>query len=169
MNCFRSFTRNSGSLAAAKMAREAPGNTLQATALVHEAWLRLGDGAFANRAHFFGAASEAMRRILVERARRKLRRKRAGGAEHVDVNEIEIAAPPGDEEEILAVHEALDQLAALDGRKVEVVKLRYFAGCSFEETAEVLEISVPTAKSDWAYARAWLHQRISAEWMRGQD
>jgi len=147
-------------LAAAKMAREQPGHTLQATALVHEAWLRLGDGVFANRAHFFGAASEAMRRILIERARRKYREKRGGGAEHVDVDKFEIAAPPGNEEESLAVDEALDRLAAHDARKAEVVKLRYFVGFSFEETAEVLGISVPTAKRDWAYARAWLHQEI---------
>src|SRR5436190_23239124 len=147
-------------LAAAKMAREQPGHTLQATALVHEAWLRLGDGAFANRAHFFAAASEAMRRILIERARRKHREKRGGGAEHVDVSELEIAAPPGNEEEALEVDAALDRLAAHDARKAEVVKLRYFVGFSFEEAAEVLGISVPTAKRDWAYARAWLHQEI---------
>jgi RNA polymerase sigma factor (TIGR02999 family) len=150
-------------LAAAKMAREQPGHTLQATALVHEAWLRLGDGVFANRAHFFAAASEAMRRILVERARRKHREKRGGGAEHVDVADLEIAAPLGNEEESLAVNEALDGLAAHDARKAEVVKLRYFVGFSFEETAEVLGISVPTAKREWAYARAWLHQEISAD------
>jgi RNA polymerase sigma factor (TIGR02999 family) len=150
-------------LAAQKMAREQPGHTLQATALVHEAWLRLGDGVFANRAHFFAAASEAMRRILVERARRKHREKRGGGAEHVDVDDLEIAAPLGNEEESLAVDEALDRLAARDARKAEVVKLRYFVGCSFEETAEVLGISVPTAKRDWAYARAWLHQEIAAD------
>ena len=149
-------------LAAAKMAREQPGQTLQATALVHEAWLRLGDGDFANRAHFFAAASEAMRRILVERARRKHREKRGGGAEHVNVDEFEIAAPPGNEEESLAVDEALERLAGHDARKAEVVKLRYFVGFSFEETAEVLGISVPTAKRDWAYARAWLHQEIAA-------
>ena len=153
-------------LAAAKMAREQPGHTLQATALVHEAWLRLGDGVFANRAHFFAAASEAMRRILVERARRKHREKRGGGAEHVDVDELEIAAPLGNEEESLAVHEALDRLAAHDARKAEVVKLRYFVGFSFAETAEVLGISVPTAKREWAYARAWLHQEIAADQQR---
>jgi RNA polymerase sigma factor (TIGR02999 family) len=147
-------------LAAQKMAREKPGQTLQATALVHEAWIRLGDGVFANRAHFFGAASEAMRRILVERARRKHRDKRGGGTEHVNVDELEIAAPHGNEEESLAVDEALDRLAAHDARKAEVVKLRYFVGFSFEETAEALGISVPTAKRDWAYARAWLHQEI---------
>ena len=150
-------------LAAAKMSREAPGQTLQPTALVHEAWLRLGgDGQrWENRAHFFGAAAEAMRRILVESARRKLREKRGGGVEHVDVDEIEIAAPMPNDDELLAVHDALDRLAAHDARKAELVKLRYFAGLSFEETAEVLGISVPTAHRDWAYARAWLHQEIS--------
>ncbi|MEO8351962.1 MAG: ECF-type sigma factor [Chthoniobacteraceae bacterium] len=156
-------------LASQKMAREQPGHTLQATALVHEAWLRLGDGVFANRAHFFAAAAEAMRRILVERARRKHREKRGGGAEHVDVDEIEIAAPPGNEEESLAVHEALDRLAAQDARKAEVVKLRYFVGFSFEETAEVLGVSVITAKREWAYARAWLHQEIAADRPRFLD
>jgi RNA polymerase sigma factor (TIGR02999 family) len=151
------------------MAREQPGHTLQPTALVHEAWLRLGDGVFANRAHFFAAASEAMRRILVERARRKHREKRGGGAEHVDVDDLEIAAPPGNEEESLAVDEALDRLAAHDARKAEVVKLRYFVGFSFEETAEVLGISVPTAKREWAYARAWLHQEIGGDSPRFLD
>ena len=153
-------------LAAQKMAREQPGHTLQATALVHEAWLRLGADAqpgWQNRAHFFSAAAEAMRRILVERARRKHREKRGGGAEHVDVAELEIAAPLGNEEESLAVDEALDRLAAHDARKAEIVKLRYFVGFSFEETAEVLGISVPTAKRDWAYARAWLHQEIGPD------
>jgi RNA polymerase sigma factor (TIGR02999 family) len=150
-------------LAAARMAREQPGHTLQATALVHEAWLRLGDGVFANRAHFFGAASEAMRRILVERARRKRREKRGGGVEHLDADELEIAAPIGNEEESLAVDEALDRLSVHDARKAEVVKLRYFVGFSFEETAEALGISVPTAKRDWAYARAWLHQEIGPD------
>lgn len=147
-------------LAAQKMAGEPPGHTLQATALVHEAWLRIDDGVFANRAHFFGAAAEAMRRILIERARRKHRDKRGGGAEHVDVTDLEIAAPAGNEDEALAIDETLDQLAAYDARKAEVVKLRYFVGLSFDETAEVLRISVPTAKRDWAYARAWLHQEI---------
>ena len=148
-------------LAAAKMAHKQPGHTLQATALVHEAWLRLGDGAFENRAHFFGAAAEAMRRILVESARRKLREKRGARGEHVDVDEVQIAAPTANEDELLAVHEALDRFAARDARKAELVKLRYFTGLSFEETAEVLGISVPTAHRDWAYARAWLHQEIT--------
>ena len=153
-------------LAAYRMAHETPGHTLQPTALVHEAWLRLvGDAApkFTNRAHFFAAAAEAMRRILVESARRKQREKRGGGAEHVDVAELEIAAPPGNAAESLAIHEVLDRLAAHDVRKAEVVKLRYFVGFSFEETAEVLGISVPTAKRDWAYARAWLHQEIGPD------
>lgn len=149
-------------VAALKMAHERPGQTLQPTALVHEAWLRLGDGVFANRAHFFSAAAEAMRRILVERARRKHRQKRGGGAEHVDIDEIEIAAPVADDEELLAVHEALDRLATDDARKAELVKLRYFVGLSFEEAAEILGVSVPTAHRDWAYARAWLHQEITA-------
>ena len=148
-------------MARVKMAGEQPGHTLQATALVHEAWLRLGEQSFENRAHFFGAAAEAMRRILVERARRKQRAKRGGGVEHVDVDEIEIAAPVANEDELLAIHDALDRLAAHDARKAELVKLRYFAGLSFEETAEVLGISVPTAHRAWAYARAWLHQEIS--------
>jgi RNA polymerase sigma factor (TIGR02999 family) len=104
-----------------------------------------------------------MRRILIERARRKQREKRGAGAEHVDLDELEIAAPPGNEDESLAVDEALDRLAAHDARKAEVVKLRYFVGFSFEETADVLGISVPTAKRDWAYARAWLHQEIGSQ------
>ena len=148
-------------LARAKMAREQPGHTLQATALVHEAWMRLGDRRFENRAHFFGAAAEAMRRILIERARRKLAAKHGAGAEHVDADEIEIAAPSKDDE-MLAVHEALDALALHDARKAELVKLRYFAGLTIEEAAEVLGISVPTAKRDWTYARAWLFREIAA-------
>jgi len=150
-------------LARAKMAREQPGHTLQPTALVHEAWMRLGDARFENRAHFFGAAAEAMRRILVERARRRHREKRGGGAEHLDVDDVEIAAPIANDAELLAVHEALDRLVAHDPRKAELVKLRYFGGLSFEEAASVLGISVPTAHRDWAYARAWLHQEIGRE------
>ncbi len=148
-------------IARAKLQREQPGHTLQPTALIHEAWLRLGDGAYENRAHFFGAAAEAMRRILVDRARRKHAEKRGAGAVHCDLDGVEIAAPSTDGDELLAVHEALDRLAAQDARKAELVKLRYFAGMSFEETAEALGISVATAKRDWAYARAWLHQAIA--------
>ena len=148
-------------IAAAKMQRERAGHTLQPTALVHEAWLRLGDGEFKNRGHFFAAAAEAMRRILVERARRKQCAKRGADAEHCELEELEIAAPVTDGDELLAVNEALDRLAEHDSRKAELVKLRYFVGLSFEEAADVLGISVPTAKRDWAYARAWLHHAVS--------
>ncbi|MCI0745203.1 MAG: ECF-type sigma factor [Verrucomicrobia subdivision 3 bacterium] len=146
-------------LAAAKMAQEKAGQTLQATALAHEAWLRLaGDTApqFQNRAHFFGAAAEAMRRILIERARRRLAAKRGAGAEVVDLDRIAIPSVAADDDRLLALDEALEKLAALDPRKAELVKLRYFVGLSFEETAVALGIAVPTAKQWWAYARAWL-------------
>ncbi len=131
-------------LAAAKMSSEASGQTLQPTALVHEAWLRLvGDAQrWENRAHFFGAAAEAMRRILIDRARRKLAARHGGGSEHVDVDEIEIVAP-GKDEELLAIHEGLEALAARDARKAELVKLRCFAGLSIDEAAEILGISAP--------------------------
>jgi len=146
-------------MAAAKMALEKPGQTLQATALVHEAWLRLGGSeapSFQNRAHFFGAAAEAMRRILIERARRKIAAKRGGGAQVLDVDEIEIPSPAADDDRLLAVNEALEKFAALEPRKAELVKLRYFAGMSFGEAATTLGIAVPTAKQWWAYSRAWL-------------
>lgn len=146
-------------LAASKMANEAPGHTLQPTALVHEAWLRLGGDevpSFQNRAHFFGAAAEAMRRILIERARRRLAAKRGGGTAPVELDAIEIPSPVADDDQLLAVNEALEKLAALDPRKAELVKLRYFVGMSFDEAAAVLGIAVPTAKQWWAYARAWL-------------
>ena len=146
-------------IAGAKMAGERPGQTIQATALVHDAWLRLGDNVFESRAHFFGAAAEAMRRILVDRARRKKCGKHGGGQDDLDLDCVEIAAPVhGDE--LLAVHEALGLLATHDARKAELVKLRYFIGLSFEESAALLGISVPTAKRDWNYARAWLHRTI---------
>src|SRR2546423_1340421 len=146
-------------VAASKMTNEAPGHTLQPTALVHEAWLRLGGSeapSFQNRAHFFGAAAEAMRRILIERARRRLAAKRGGGANIVDLDGIEIPSPIADDDHLLAVNEALEKFAALDPRKAELVKLRYFVGMSFEEAAAGLAIAVPTAKQWWAYARAWL-------------
>ena len=148
-------------LARAKMAREQPGHTLQATALVHEAWLRLGEQRFENRGHFFAAAAEAMRRLLIERARRKLAAKHGANAGHLDVDDIELAAPLEKEDELLAVHDALDALAAHDARKSELVKLRYFAGLTIEEAADVLGISAPTAKRYWTYARAWLFREIS--------
>lgn len=154
-------------LAAAKMSREAPGHTLQPTALVHEAWLRLGCASsevsprFENRAHIIGAAAEAMRRILIERARRKLAARHGAGAEHVDTDKTEIAAASGSDDELLAVNEALDSLAAHDARKAELVKLRYFVGLTNDEAATVLGISIPTAKRDWTYARAWLFREIT--------
>jgi RNA polymerase sigma factor (TIGR02999 family) len=151
-------------LAAAKMAREQPGQTLQPTALVHEAWLKLVDhdrpARFQNRAHFFGAAAEAMRRILVDRARRRLAARHGGGHGMVDVDEVDIAAPSKDDE-MLAVNDALDRLAARDARKAELVKLRYFSGLSIDEAADILGISAPTAKRDWVYARAWLFREMT--------
>jgi RNA polymerase sigma factor (TIGR02999 family) len=146
-------------LAARKMANEAAGHTLQPTALVHEAWMRLGGSdapTFQNRAHFFGAAAEAMRRILIEHARRRLAAKRGAGVEVVDLDGLEISSPLADDDQLLAVNEALDKFAALDPRKAELVKLRYFVGMSFDEAATALDIAVPTAKQWWAYARAWL-------------
>jgi len=151
-------------VAAAKMARELPGQTLQATALVHEAWLRLGDTSFQNRSHFFGAAAEAMRRILIDRARKRRAVRHGSGQEHVELeDDLQIAAPAVQDDELLAVHDALDRLAECDARKAELVKLHYFVGLTFAEAAEVLGISEPTAKRDWAYARAWLHREIIAE------
>jgi RNA polymerase sigma factor (TIGR02999 family) len=147
-------------LARAKMTREEPGHTLQPTALVHEAWLRLGGQRFDNRAHFFGAAAEAMRRILIERVRRKATSKHGAGVGHVSADDVEIAIVPGKESELLAVHEALDALAALDRRKAEVVKLHYFAGFTFAQAADVLGIAEPTARRDWQFARAWLAREI---------
>ena len=146
-------------LAAQKMANEAAGHTLQPTALVHEAWLRLGGSdapSFENRAHFFGAAAEAMRRILIERARRRVAAKRGGGVAVVDVDELEIPSPVADDDQLLAVNEAMEKFAALEPRKAELVKLRYFVGMSFDEAATALGIAVPTAKQWWTYARAWL-------------
>jgi RNA polymerase sigma factor (TIGR02999 family) len=148
-------------IARTKMAAERPGDTLQPTALVHEAWLRLGDQRFANRAHFFSAAAEAMRRILIDSARRRAAARNGGGMAHVSVDEVEIAAPAKDEE-LLAIHDRLDALAEHDRRKAELVKLRYFAGLTIAEAADVLGISAPTAKRDWTYARAWLFRTIGA-------
>ena len=146
-------------LAAQKMTRETAGHTLQPTALVHEAWLRLGGNdapAFQNRAHFFGAAAEAMRRILIEHARRRLAAKRGAGVAAVDLDGLEISSPVADDDRLLAVNEALEKFAGVDPRKAELVKLRYFVGLNFEEAAAALGIAVPTAKQWWAYARAWL-------------
>ena len=149
-------------MAAHKMANEPAGHTLQPTALVHEAWLKLvapPAQSWQNRAHFFGAAAEAMRRILIDRARRKGRQRRGSGAAHLDVDELEIASPAPDDQ-LLALDEALNQFAALEPKQAELVKLRYFVGLKIEEAAEVLGISEATAKRWWAYARAWLFQEI---------
>ena len=146
-------------LASAKMSREAAGQTLQPTALVHEAWLRLGGEQnlqWNGRGHFFGAAAEAMRRILIERARRRLAAKRGAGAEVIALDEFAIPSPTANDDHLLAVNEALEKLAAIEPRKAELVKLRYFVGMSFDEAAAALGIAVPTAKQWWAYARAWL-------------
>jgi RNA polymerase sigma factor (TIGR02999 family) len=149
-------------LAGSKMAGEAPNQTLQPTALVHEAWLRLvGDGEqkFANRSHFFAAAAEAMRRILIDNARRKRARRHGGDQQRVELEDLAAAASAGDDE-ILAVHDAIDKLAARNKAEAEVVKLRYFVGMTIDETAQVLGISVRTADSYWAHARAWLFREI---------
>ena len=151
-------------LAAAKMAREAPGQTLQPTALVHEAWLRLGaDGQpnWQNRAHFLGAAAEAMRRILVENARRKLRLKRGGGAERVEL-ELSAIQAPADDEKVLQVHEALDALAADDPQKAQIVKLRFFSGLSYDEIASLLGVNEKTVRRNWELAKVRLFQIIKA-------
>jgi RNA polymerase sigma factor (TIGR02999 family) len=151
-------------LAAHKMAGQAAGHTLQPTALVHEAWLRLvgnEQARFGGRAHFFAAAAEAMRHILIDSARRKRALRHGGGQVRVDIQEVGIAALASDDE-LLGVHEVLDKLAVEDKEKVELVKLRYFVGMTFEEAAEVLGISVATAKRHWAYARAWLYEEIQA-------
>ena len=151
-------------LAAFKMARENPGQTLQATALVHEAWLHLGGDhqvAWRNRAHFYAAAADAMRRILIDNARRKNAARHGGQAERVDfdLDSLELAAGM-DDEQLLALHEALDALVAHDAVKAELVKLRFFTGLTLAEAAKVLELSEPTAKRYWAYARAWLYREI---------
>ena len=151
-------------LAAQKMAHEAPGQTLQATALVHEAWLRLGGDdqpAWDNRGHFFAAAAEAMRRILIDNARRKQTLRHGGAAERVNLDGLELAANM-DDEQLLAMNEALDRLRDHDARKAELVKLRFFAGLTIEQAARVLKISEPTAKRDWAYARAWLYRELNS-------
>jgi RNA polymerase sigma factor (TIGR02999 family) len=156
-------------LAAPKMAREAPVHTLQPTALVHEAWLKISGPNERNwngRQHFFATAAETMRRILVDRARRRQAAKRGAGADCLDVEELDIPSPAPDDQ-LLAVNESLARFAAVDPSKAELVKLRYFVGLSFEETAEVLGIAVPTAKKWWAYARAWLRVEIAGSGLIG--
>ena len=152
-------------LAAAKMARESAGQTLQPTALVHEAWLRLGGDAqpqWKNRAHFFAAAAEAMRRILIENARRRQAIRHGGEYEKLstDATGFDVASPEGDDE-LLLLHEALNALAAHDARKAELVKLHHFVGLTVEEAASVMGVTDRTARRDWVYARTWLFNEIN--------
>lgn len=155
-------------LASQKLRNESPGNSLQATALVHEAFLRLvGNGnrdetVWQNRGHFFGAAAEAMRRILVDAARRRNAQKRGGEFERIDLDAIRIESPTNDDE-VLAIHEVLDRLNDVDADAAQLVKLRFYAGMTMTEIAEVLGISVRTAQDIWAYARAWLRNAIATD------
>jgi RNA polymerase sigma factor (TIGR02999 family) len=153
-------------LAAQKLAHEKPGQTLQATALVHEAYLRLVDDEQArqwnSRGHFFAAAAEAMRRILIEKARRKQRRRQGGVHQRLDLDQLDIMDETVSES-LLALDEALERLAAEEPAVAEVVKLRYFAGLTIEQTAAALGISVRTANRHWAYARAWLYQQLTQQ------
>jgi len=149
-------------LAAHKMANEAPGHTLQPTALVHEAWLHLGGDKqpkWENRAHFFGAAAEAMRRILVDRVREKKALKRGGNLERVDIDALELPSPMPDDE-LLALDEALDRLSTVDTRAAEMVKLCFFVGLTQEEAARELGVSLSTAERIWGFARSWLLREV---------
>jgi len=149
-------------LAAAKMGRETATHTLQPTALVHEAWLRLGGDqqpAWRDRGHFFGAAAEAMRRILIERARRRQAVRHGAGQERVNLDDINVTGTENDEQ-VLMVNDALERLAAVDGRVAELVKLRYFVGMTLEECANALDISEVTARRWWAFAKSWLYREI---------
>ncbi len=153
-------------LAVGKMAQESAAQTLQPTALVNEAWLRLGgDGQpeWENRAHFFSAAAEAMRRILIDHARRRRALRHGGRMVRVDESAAEQIAAAAQDERLLAVHDALDRLAAVDATKAELVKLRYFVGLSIPEAAKAMGISEATAKRWWAFARAWLFQEIHSD------
>jgi RNA polymerase sigma factor (TIGR02999 family) len=150
------------SLASAKMAQQPPGQTLQATALVHEAWLKLAGGSTAtwrDRQHFFRAAAEAMRHILIDRARRRLRLRHGQNAGRVELDDLEIAAPAR-EEVLLQLDEALADLTALSPERAEIVKLRFFAGLDEAEVARVLGLSERSVQRQWSYARAWLFARI---------
>jgi len=151
-------------LAARRLASEAPGQTLQPTALVHEAWLKLasnGNRSFKNRSHFFAAAAEAMRHILIDRARQKRALRHGGGQRRVDLEQADLLLVEK-EDQLLAINDALDELSAQHALEAEVVKLRYFVGLTNEEAADALGISVRTAKYYWTHARAWLYQAITA-------
>jgi RNA polymerase sigma factor (TIGR02999 family) len=151
-------------LAAARMSHEPANHTLQPTALVHEAWLRLGADQqpdWKSRAQFFAAAAEAMRRILIDSARRRLAQRRGGRLEHLDIDDVDVAIAVGDER-ILKLNDALERFAVDEPEKAELVKLRYFAGLTLDEAARALGIAEPTARRWWAYARAWLLREMSA-------
>ena len=150
-------------LAGLKMSQEPPGQTLQATALVHEAYIRLGGAEnqnWSSRGHFFAAAAEAMRRILIENARRKQRRKHGGGHQRVELDDADVAIEDA-LTDVIALDEALAKLAEEDAIKADLVKLRYFAGLTIEQAAKILEISRATAERYWSYARAWLFHEIN--------
>ena len=152
-------------IAAFKMAHESPGQTLQPTALVHEAWMRLVGNespTFNNRAHFFHAASEAMRHILIDRARRKRTERHGGGYVRVEFDGFDPAAPDADDQ-LLAVHEAVDKLALEHPIQAQLVKLKYFAGMTNEEVSEVMGVSVATVKNYWSFSRAWLLNEIDGD------
>jgi RNA polymerase sigma factor (TIGR02999 family) len=152
-------------LAAYKMAHSAAGHTLQPTALVHEVWMRLvgsENPTFDNRAHFFAAAAEAMRHLLIDNARRKLARRHGGGLQRVDVEYLDIALP-ADEDHLLAVNDALDRLASSSPVQAQVVKLRFFVGMTAAESAEVLGLSERTVKQYWSHARTWLYREIQGK------
>lgn len=153
------------SLAAARMLQESAGHTLQPTALVHEAWLRLvgsGSQTWQNRGHFFAAAAEAMRRILIERARRKSRLKRGSGQPLLDIADLDLAEALPDEK-VLLVDEALQEFKAEDPDKAQVVMLKFFAGLTNEEVAELLKVNERTVRRQWEFAKAWLFERITGE------
>ena len=152
-------------LAAQKLAQENPGQTLQATALVHEAYLKLspGEQQWQGSKHFFCAAAEAMRRILIDRARHRKAVRHGGEMQRTGFVEDLIEVPSVKDDEILAINDILDRFAQIEPRMAEVVKLRYFVGMTIQETAEVLGISMPTAKRDWIYARAWLFRELKRE------
>jgi RNA polymerase sigma factor (TIGR02999 family) len=152
-------------LAAHKMAQEAPGQTLQPTALVHEAWLRLADGnnpGFESRVHFFAAAAEAMRRILIDKARRKQALKRGANWKRIDLDQVDVAAH-ADDDALLAVDDALERLAAEEPQSAALVKLRFFVGLTNAEAAQALGLSERAAKRQWTFARAWLYRALRGQ------
>ena len=150
-------------LATNQLGRESVANTLQPTALVHEAWMRLGDiqqADWQSRRHFFGAAAQAMRQILIERARKRAGVKHGGGLHRADATEIDRATSDVDSDSVVAVSDALDRFAMVDPEKTELVRLRYFVGLTIEETAATMDISIATANRHWAFARAWLAREM---------